>query len=83
MFESGGKSQAGNLIYTMTPFVRINEYIKYGKYSINTAMDGFNATDANIMIVHSADDDVIGIEYGLDKYYEKKQGQFLFCFCKI
>ena len=71
MFESGGKSQAGDVIYTMTPFIRIHERFKYGKYATNTAMDGFEATDASVMIVHSADDDVIGIEYGLDKYYEK------------
>ena len=71
MFESGGKSQAGELIYAMTPFVKIYERVKYGKYAKNTAMDGFASTDAPIMIVHSADDDVIEIGYGYDKYYEK------------
>ena len=69
MFESGGKSQAGSVIYTMTPFIGLHERFKYGKYATNTAMDGFNSTDASVMIVHSADDGVIGIEYGLDKYY--------------
>ena len=69
MFESGGKSQAGSIIYTMTPFIRIHEFFKYGKYATNTAMDGFDASpNTNVMIVHSADDDVIGIEYGLDKF---------------
>ena len=71
MFESGGKSQAGDVIYAMTPFIRLHESIKFGKYAANTAMDGFDATDAAIMIVHSADDTVIGIEYGYDKYAEK------------
>ena len=70
MFESGGKSQAGEVIYAMTPFIRIYERIKYGKYASDTAIDGFRASDASVMIVHSADDSVIGIEYGLDKYYE-------------
>ncbi len=83
MFESGGKSQAGSVIYTMTPFIRIHEYFKYGKYAKNTAMDGFDATDANIMIVHSADDDVIGIEYGLDKYYEKYKDNSRFKFIRF
>ena len=83
MFESGGKSQAGGIIYTMTPFIRIHEYFKYGKYAKNTAMDGFDATDANIMIVHSADDDVIGIEYGLDKYYEKYKDNSRFKFIRF
>ena len=70
MFESGGISQAGSLIYAMTPCVRIYEMFKFGKYATNTAMDAFDATDAHIMCVHSEDDDVILIGYGYDKYYE-------------
>ncbi len=83
MFESGGKSQAGSLIYTMTPFIGIHERIKYGKYAANTAMDGFDSTDAAVMIVHSADDNVIGIEYGLDKYYEKYKDDLRFTFIRF
>ena len=83
MFESGGKSQAGDIIYAMTPFIRIHELIKYGKYASNTAMDGFAATDAAIMIVHSADDDVIGIEYGYDKYYKKYKDDSRFTFIRF
>ena len=83
MFESGGKSQAGGVIYAMTPFIRIHERFKYGKYASNTAMDGFESTDASIMIVHSADDDVIGIEYGCDKYYEKYKDDPRFTFLRF
>ena len=83
MFESGGKSQAGGVIYTMTPFIRIYERFKYGKYAANTAMDGFDAADAFVMIVHSADDDVIGIEYGCDKYYKKYKDDTRFTFIRF
>jgi len=83
MFESGGKSQAGGLIYTMTPFVRLYERIKYGKFATKTAMDGFAATDAAVMIVHSADDDVIEIGYGLDKFYEKYKDDDRFTFLRF
>ena len=83
MFESGGKSQAGGLIYAMTPFVKIYERLKYGKYAANTSMDGFASTDAPVMIVHSADDDVIGIEYGLDKYYKKYADDPRFMFIRF
>ena len=71
MFEAGGKDQAGPLIYAMLPFVRLHERIKFGKYASNTAMDGFSASDAAVMVVHSADDGVIPISYGLDLYYGK------------
>ena len=83
MFESGGKSQAGGVIYTMTPFIRIHERFKYGKYASHTAMDGFEASDADVMVVHSADDDVIGIEYGYDKYYEKYKDDPRFTFIRF
>ncbi len=83
MFESGGKSQAGDLIYAMTPFVKIYERFKYGKYAKNTAMDGFESTEAPVMIVHSADDDVIGIGYGYDKYYKKYKDDDRFTFVRF
>ncbi|MBO4864057.1 MAG: alpha/beta fold hydrolase [Eubacterium sp.] len=83
MFESGGKDQAGPVIYAMTPFIRIHERFKFGKYATKTAMDGFEATDASIMVVHSADDNVIGIEYGCDKYYEKYKDDARFTFIRF
>ena len=83
MFESGGKNQAGSIIYAMRPFIAIHERCKFGKYASNTAMDGFDATDARVMIVHSADDKVIGIEYGLDKYYKKYKDDPRFTFIRF
>lgn len=83
MFESGGKSQAGDVIYAMTPFIRAYERFRYGRYAANTAMDGFDSTEADVMIVHSADDDVIGIEYGLDKYYERYSDDPRFVFIRF
>ena len=83
MFESGGKSQAGSLIYAMTPFIRIYERLKYGKYAAKTALDGFAASDASVMVVHSADDDVIEIGYGYDKYYEKYKDDPRFTFVRF
>ena len=83
MFESGGKSQAGNLIYAMTPFVKIYERFKFGNYAANTSMDGFAASDASVMVVHSADDDVIGIEYGCDRYVKKYGDDARFTFIRF
>jgi dipeptidyl aminopeptidase/acylaminoacyl peptidase len=83
LLESQGKSLVGNAIYLMLPFVKLHEYIKYGKYSSNTAMDGFAASDAGIMIVHSSDDDVVPTEYGYDIYYEKYKDDPRFCFVRF
>ncbi|MBP5606204.1 MAG: alpha/beta hydrolase, partial [Ruminiclostridium sp.] len=83
LFEAGGKSEAGELIYTMMPFVNLHELIKYGKYASNTAMDGFSASNAAVMAVHSADDDVVPIEYGYDLYYEKYKDDPRFTFVRF
>ena len=83
MFESGGKSQAGSLIYAMTPFVKLYERFKFGKYAANTAMDGFASSDASVMVVHSADDNVIEIGYGCDKYYKKYKDDPRFTFLRF
>ena len=82
LFEAGGIEQAGNLIYTMLPFIRIHERIKYGKYATNTAMDGFEASEAAVMIVHSADDEVVPIRYGYDVYYKKYKDDPRFTFVR-
>ncbi len=83
MFESGGKDQAGDVIYAMRPFIELHERFKFGKYATNTAMKGFDSTDASVLVVHSADDNVIGIEYGLDKYYEKYKDNPRFTFMRF
>ena len=83
LFEAGGKDQAGNVIYTMMPFIRLHEYLHYGRYASNTAMDGFAASDAAVMAVHSTDDGVVPIEYGFDKYYAKYKDDPRFTFVKL
>lgn len=70
MFEAEGKNQAGDGIYLILPFVKLHERIKYGGYASNTAMDGFSAADAAVMVVHSSDDKVVPAKYGYDIYYE-------------
>lgn len=71
MFKAAGKKQAGAGIYLMMPFIKLHERMKYGRYASNTALDGFGAAAAAVMIVHSSDDDIVPAEYGYDIYYEK------------
>lgn len=62
---------AGEFTRVALPFIRLYETIKYGKYASSKAMNGFEKTNAKIMIVHSEDDDTVPIEYGYYKYLEK------------
>ena len=83
LFESEGKKQAGGGIYLMLPFVKIHEWIKYGDYASNTAMDGFSKSEATVMIVHSSDDETVPTQYGYDRYYEKYKDNPRFRFVRL
>ncbi len=83
LFEAGGKQQADDGIYAIMPFVKLHERIKFGKYATNTALDGFAASEAAVMAVHSADDDVVPIGYGFDLYYEKNKDDPRFVFLRL
>ncbi len=82
LFEAQGKKEAGSGIYAMMPFVSMYESIKFGKYGSATAMDGFAASDASVLVLHSADDDVVPIEYGYDIFYAKYKDDPRFTFIR-
>ena len=71
---------AGEFTRISLPFIRLYEAIKYGKYASSKAMNGFDKTDAKIMIVHSEDDETVPIEYGYNKYLEKYGNNSRFTF---
>lgn len=83
IFEIGGKEQADNFIYAMMPFVKIHEWMNFGKYAINTSMDGFKSSDAAILVTHSEDDETVPIKYGYDLYYEKYKNDPRFTFIRF
>ena len=83
MFETQGRTIAGDAIYLMLPFVKLHERLLFGEYASNTALDGLAASDAAIMIVHSADDDTVPVEFGYDLYYEKYKDDPRFIFIRL
>ena len=80
MIEDVGTDIAGPLFYGMLPFVKLHEKILFKEYSSCTAMDGFAASNAAVMVVHSDDDTVVPKKYGYDIYYEtyKDDSRFKF-----
>lgn len=80
IFEVGGKEEAGNFIGMMMPFVKIHEWMNFGKYATNTAMDGFKSSDAKILVAHSEDDKTVPIQYGYDLFYKKYKDNPRFTF---
>lgn len=83
LFESGAREEAGGVVHTMMPFVRIHEWALYGEYATNTAMDGFKASDAAILLAHSEDDEVVPMQYGYDLYHGEYEDDPRFTFLRF
>lgn len=79
-----GKSMVRSVIYLVMPFIKIYEYLKYGKYAKATAINGFKNSNAAIMVVHSLDDVVVPPKYGHDLYLKifKENSRFTFLLFK-
>ncbi len=82
LLQAEGKNMIGPAIYLLIPYVNLYEKIKFGNYSSQTGMDGFEKSDAGVMIVHSSDDDTVPIQYGYDIYYGKYSTDSDFVFVK-
>lgn len=66
-----GETYAGKAGGLLMPLMELYEYIKFGgKYASLTALEGFAATDAEVLIVHSADDETVPVECGYDIFHE-------------
>ena len=83
LVEGGGVKAVGPVVHILMPVIKIYERAKFGEYATNSGLDGFAATDAEIMVIHSDDDDVVPIEYGYDIYYEYYHDDPRFTFIRL
>lgn len=70
LFEQQGESMIGGGIKLFMPYVSLYERFKFGEYADYSAVDGFNNTDADIMVIQSKDDATVLPENGYDKFFE-------------
>lgn len=80
LVKAQGNEMVGGVVNILMPYINIWERIKFDKYASNTAMDGFEASDATVLIGHSADDTTVPKKYGYDIYYAayEKDARFRF-----
>lgn len=83
IIESYGVQQVGWGIHLLMPFFQLRDRLQFGSEASHTALDGFAGSDAAVMILHSADDDTVPIEYGYDKYYETYRDDPRFTFLRL
>lgn len=69
LVKAQGNEMVGGVVNIMMPYINIWERIKFGKYAVNTAMDGFENSNTSVLIVHSTDDTTVPKEYGYDIYH--------------
>jgi hypothetical protein len=80
LIEIQGRKILGSAIGLLMPYFRAVECAKFGRYAGASCMKGFKNSDAGVMVIHSADDETVPIEYGYDIWHEKyaDDGRFLF-----
>lgn len=66
-----GKNVVGSFIYIFKPFISFYEFIKFGKYSNYNSLSGYEKSNAEIIIMHSEDDNTISYANSYKKYYDK------------
>lgn len=66
-----GQQHTGTKGNVMVALFDLYEQIKFGDYANLTALDGMGKTDADILIVHSMDDETVPTACGYDLFYEE------------
>lgn len=71
ILEEGGQRIAGSAISLLVPYLSAIERIKFGSYSRYSCIDGFENSNAGVMIVHSTDDDMVSFENQYQMFYDR------------
>ena len=77
-----GKKIAGDGVRVLLPYISLYERMKFGKYASYNCMNGFENTEAGVMIIHSADDEMISQEKGFNVFYDHFKNNPRFSFVK-
>ena len=84
LMASSAKKKVGSFLTNATlPYLKLYENWVFGSnYKLN-AIDGFNSSNCNCLIIHSSDDKVIDMDYGYSKYYKIYKDNSRFSFIKL
>ena len=82
MLETEGRNIAGDAIDFVLPYFKDYEEETFGAYAYMNGLQSLTLTNAPVMIIHSADDEVVPIEISYDRYYEKFKDNERFTFIR-
>ena len=83
MIENVGRGMAGDAIDYAMPIFEDLEKDKFGDFATMNVLESLERSTADVLIYHSADDDLIPIELSYDKYYEKFADNERFTFVRF
>ena len=83
MLETEGRNIAGDAIDFVLPYFEEYEKETFGEYASMSILESLVETEASVMIIHSADDNMIPIEMSYDRYYEKYADNESFTFIRF
>lgn len=83
MIEAEGRNIMGDGISVMLPYISLYESLKFGNYADYSSLEGFENSDADIMVIHSSDDTVVPPQYGYERYIEKYGNDSRFIFVRF
>ena len=71
MLESEGRQMAGDAIALLMPYLSLYEHLKFGSYADSSSLKGFASSQAQVLVLHSADDTTVPPETGIDRYRQE------------
>lgn len=71
LLKEEGTRMAGDIMGVIVPYISLIEKTKFGQYASYSCLDGFEASTAGVMILHSSDDPVISIENNYNVFYDR------------
>jgi dipeptidyl aminopeptidase/acylaminoacyl peptidase len=73
IIEEEGRRMAGDAMSVLMPYLSLYERIKMGRYASYSCIEGFEASDSGVMIIHSSDDEMISKEISFDVFENRYQ----------
>ena len=82
IIEEEGQRIMGSGMSLLMPYISIVERVKFGTYASYNCIDGFEASNAGVMIIHSVNDDMVSFENQFERFSDTYQNNSRFTFIK-
>ena len=82
IIEEEGQRIAGSGMSMLMPYISLVERVKFGTYASYNCIDGFDASNAGVMIIHSVNDEMVSFENQFERFSDTYQNNSRFTFVK-